>query len=115
MTEKKKALENTVQSLENKANHLLKNYRFGNTCMWKLIMCKLYFCHSISKSALHGWLSGFEFDTQLRRTFFPTYFRLSPLLKHVREVVGGIGKKLVITGVRKPGNTCVSSTTMMRP
>ena len=43
-------------------------------------------------SAPHGWLSGgCEFDTRL--TFFPAYFRLSPLLNHVRKVVGGFGKK----------------------
>ena len=37
---------------------------------------------------------------------FPAYFRLSPLLKHVRKVVGGFGKKSsVSTGVRNPGNT----------
>ena len=38
------------------------------------------------------------------------YFRLSPLQKHVRKVVGGFGKKsCVSTDVRKPGNTiCVT-------
>ena len=29
----------------------------------------------------------------MRQTFFLAYFRLSPLLKHVRKVVGGFGKK----------------------
>ena len=49
---------------------------------------------------------GCEFDPQLRRLFFLAYFRLSPLQKHVRKVVGGFGKKsCVSTGVRKPGNT----------
>ena len=38
---------------------------------------------------------GCEFDPQLRRTFFPAYFRLSPLQKNVRKVVGGFGKKVV--------------------
>ena len=39
-------------------------------------------------------------------TFFAAYFRLSPLLKHVRKVVGGFGmKSCVSTGVRKQGNT----------
>ena len=53
---------------------------------------------------------GCEFDPRLRRLFFPAYFRLSPLQKHVRKVVGGFGKKsCVSTGVRKPGNTlCVT-------
>ena len=44
------------------------------------------------------------------------YFRLSPLQKHVRKVVGGFGKKsCVSTGVRKPGNTYASLTTMLGP
>ena len=43
------------------------------------------------------------------RIFFPAYFRLSPLQKHVRKVVGGFGKKSCVgTGVRKRGNTCVT-------
>ena len=40
---------------------------------------------------------------------FVSEFRLSPIQKHVRKVVGGFGKKsCVSTGVRKPGNTCVT-------
>ena len=34
-----------------------------------------------------------QVDPRLRRTFFPMYFRLSPLQRHVRKVVGGFGKK----------------------
>ena len=53
---------------------------------------------------LDSWPGGCEFDPRLRRLFFPAYFRLSPLQKHVRKVVGGFGKKsCVSTGVRKPG------------
>ena len=37
-----------------------------------------------------------EFDTRLRRNFFPTYFRPSPLPKHMRKVVGGYRKKFVL-------------------
>ena len=49
---------------------------------------------------------GCEFDPRLRQLFFPAYFRLSTLQKHVRKVVGGFGKEsCVSTGVRKPGNT----------
>ena len=60
---------------------------------------------SVSHS-LHG---GSEFNPWLRGLFFPAYFRLSPLQKHVRKVVGGFGKKsCVSTGVRKPRNTCVT-------
>ena len=58
--------------------------------------------------------SGCEFHPQLRRLFFLAYFRRSPLQRHVRKVVGGFGKKsCVSTGVRKPGNTCASSTAMI--
>ena len=32
----------------------------------------------------------------LRRNFFTAYFHLSPLLKHVRKVVSGFGKKFVL-------------------
>ena len=57
---------------------------------------------------------GCEFDPRLRQLFFPAYFRLSPLQKHVRKVVYGFGKKsCVSTGVRKPGNTYASLTAMM--
>ena len=57
---------------------------------------------------------GCEFDPCLRRLFFQVYFRLSPLQKHVRKVVGGFGKKnCVSTGVRKPGNTYASPTAMI--
>ena len=46
--------------------------------------------------------------------FIPACFRLSPLQKHVRKVVGGFGKKsCVSTGVRKPGNTYASPTAMI--
>ena len=55
-----------------------------------------------------------EFDPRLRRLFFLAYFRLSPLQKLVRKVVGGFGKKsCVSTGVRKPGNTYASPTAMI--
>ena len=59
-------------------------------------------------------LGGFQFEIRLKRTFFPGYFHLSPLLRHVRKVVDGFGKKVAFsTGVRKPGNTCVSPTAMI--
>ena len=63
-------------------------------------------------SVSDSWPGGYEFDPRLRQTFFPAYFRLSPLQKHVRKVVGGFGKKsFVSTGVRQPGNTSASPTT----
>ena len=36
-------------------------------------------------SVSDSWPGGFEFDTRLRRNFFPAYFRLSPLLRHVKK------------------------------
>ena len=66
-----------------------------------------------------GWLSGECVGLMtwwLWQLFFPAYFRLSPLQKYVREVVGGFGKKsCVSTGVRKPGNTYASLTAMILP
>ena len=59
------------------------------------------------------WLGGCEFHPRLRQTFSLVYFRLSPLLKHVRKVVGK--KSCVSIGVRKPGNTCVSTTAIIWP
>ena len=62
-----------------------------------------------------SWPGGWEFDHQLRQTFFPANFRLSPLQKHVRKVVSYCLRKksCVSNGVRKPGNTCASSTAMI--
>ena len=67
-------------------------------------------------SVSDSWPGGCEFDPRLRRLFFPAYFRLSPLQKHVRKEVCGFGKKsCVSTGVRKPGNTYASPTAMIWP
>ena len=66
-------------------------------------------------SVLDLWPGGCEFNPRLRQLFFPAYFRLSPLQKHVRKVVSGFGKKSVSTGVRKPGNTYASPTAMIWP
>ena len=50
-----------------------------------------------------------EFDPRLRQTFFPAYFRLSPLQKHVKKVVGGFGKKFVLVLVWESQETlCVT-------
>ena len=43
-----------------------------------------------------SWPGGCEFDPRLRRLFFLAYFRLSPLQKHVRKVVGGFERKVVL-------------------
>ena len=40
-----------------------------------------------------------EFDTRLRQTFFPAYFHPSPVQKHVRKLVAGFGKKVVLVHV----------------
>ena len=64
-------------------------------------------------SVSDSWPGGCEFDPQLRRTFFPAYFRVPPLQKHVRKVVGGFGKNsCVSTCGRKLGNTYASPTAM---
>ena len=55
-----------------------------------------------------------KFIFSVKRTV--PYFRLSPLQKHARKVVGGFEKKsCVSTGVRKPGNTYASQTSMIWP
>ena len=60
-------------------------------------------------SVSDSWPGVCEFDPRLRRLFFPAYFRLSPMQKHVRKVVGCFGKKGIIsTGAIKAGNTCVT-------
>ena len=46
---------------------------------------------------------------QVQSPSFHPHFFCCLLQKHVRKVVGGFGKKsYVSTGVRKPGNTCVT-------
>ena len=72
-----------------------------------------------------GWLSGeqvrlmtwwLRVRSPVEANFFPAYFWLSPLQNQVRKVVGGFEKKsCVTTGVRKPGNTSASPTTMIPP
>ena len=47
------------------------------------------------KGLSDSWPGSCEYDTQSKQTSFPTYFRLSPL-KHVRKVVGGFEKKVVL-------------------
>ena len=60
-------------------------------------------------SVLGSWHGGCAFDNQLRRNFFPTYFRLLPLLKHVRKVDSGFGKKFVLVLVWESQETmCVT-------
>ena len=77
------------------------------TCITGLL--KVLIC-----AAPPGWLSGehvglmtwwLRVPSLVKATFFLVYFRLSPLQKHVRKVVGGFAKRSVSTGVRKPGNT----------
>ena len=77
-------------------------YEFSSVCRVNIIAFFFFVCVSVSDSRP----GGCEFDSQLRRLFFPAYFRFSPLQKHVRKVVGGFGKKCCFsTRVRKPGNT----------
>ena len=61
------------------------------------------------ESVSDSWPGACEFDPRLRRTFFQAYFRLSPLQKHMKKVVGVFGKKSCAgTCVRKPKNTSVT-------
>ena len=53
---------------------------------------------------------GCEFDAWLRQTFFSAYFCLSCVLKHVRKVVDGFGKKVVLVLVCESQETRVSLT-----
>ena len=50
---------------------------------------------------------AYEFETRLRPNFFPAYFRLSPLLRPVRKVVGGFGKEFVLVLVLESQKTNV--------
>ena len=53
-----------------------------------------------------SWPGDCEFDPRLRRLFFPAYFHLSPLQKHVRKVVDGFRKESCVSaGVRKLGDS----------
>ena len=71
-----------------------------------------------------GWLIGEHVGfvtwrllvrSPVEATFLSGVFSpLTPLQKHARKVVGGFGKKSCVrTGVRKPGNTYASPTTMI--
>ena len=89
--------------VSNKALIFHKEIPWGKTL--SLVPCPCGSVISVSDS----WLGGSEFYPHLRRLFFPAYFRLSPLQKHVRKVVCGFGNKsCVSTDVRKLGNTRVT-------
>ena len=57
-------------------------------------------------SVSDSWPGGCEFDTRIRRAFFPAYFCLSHL-KHVRKVDGDFGKKVVLVLVWESQETHV--------
>ena len=95
--------------------------------LWILSCVTLLHWYSIHMQAQAppGWLSGelvwlmtwrLRVRSPIERLFFPVYFRLSLLQKHMRKVVGDFGKKSrVSTGVRKPGSTYASPTAMIWP
>ena len=65
-------------------------------------------------SMLDSRPGGCEFETRLRRNFFTAYFHPSPLLKHLRKVAGGFGKKFVLVLVWESQETqCASLTAMI--
>ena len=47
-------------------------------------------------NASNSWPGGCEFHTRFKRTSFPAYFHISPLLKHLRKVVGVAEMKVVL-------------------
>ena len=70
-------------------------------------------CSMVNMSGLKAW---WLFETWLRWTFFPAHFPLSPLLKACEKSSRWLWKESsVITGVRKPGNTCASPPAMIWP
>ena len=82
----------------------------------KIDLCQSAKSTQVDKGLSDSLPGGCEFDPQLRWTFFPMYFSLSPLQKHVRKVVCAFRKRsCVSTGIRKPGNTCASPTAMIWP
>ena len=100
----------------------LKIFMFEPKRLRALKLCMNHYLVDVARpagsvmSVLDSWHGGCEFDPWLRRLFFLVYFCLSPLQKHVRKVVGGLGKKSCVSiGVRKPGNTYVSPTAMIWP
>ena len=114
-----KYFETTVGKGESALNEQFLLYPQCFLPLWRT------FCHFHQIWAPPGWLSSecvrlmnwwLRAQSSWGDFFFPAYFCLSPLQKHVRKVVGGFGKKsFVSTGVRKPGNTYASPTAMIWP
>ena len=83
------------------SSHLILRWAGPLTCSILLNSKRLHPGGS-AVSVLDSSPGGCEFDPWLKRTFFPAYFPLSPLQKHVGKVVGSFGKKsCVSTGARK--------------
>ena len=59
-------------------------------------------------SLSNSWPGGCQFDSWLRRTFFPAYFCLSPQQKHVGKVVSGFGKTVALILVWESQETHVT-------
>ena len=76
--------------------NLTWTHHMGN---WNYQKCTLLGWLGVEHVKLMTW--WFEFNTLLRQAFFPAYFSLPPLLKHVRKVVSGFGKisKVVLVHV----------------
>ena len=70
----------------------------------RILSAYYWYCSIILKLQTYGptrVAGDCEFENWLRRNFFPAYFRISPLLEHVRKVVGDFERKFVFsTGVR---------------
>ena len=118
-------LLNILNSLERGKNHVAMTIMNPQKKFWASHVLKqrppfLNTCTLLPRpggsvvSMSDSWPGGCEFDPRMRGTSFLAYFCLSPLQKHVRKVVSCFWKKsCVSTGVRKPGNTCVSPTAMI--
>ena len=66
-------------------------------------------------SVSDSWPGSCEFNPLLRRLFFLAYFCLSPLQKHVRKVVGGFGKVVLVLVWESQETHNASLTTMIWP
>ena len=112
-----------LESSKTSYNYLSKKSNFSsNLSKSKIGQWSVFLTYSLPLpgssvvSVSDSWPGGCEFDPRLRRLFFLAYFRLSPLQKYVRKVVGGFGKKsCVSTVVKKSEKTYASPTAMIWP
>ena len=83
-----KHLDNQYQQSDRRFSLNVKYLRIFSTST------SLVFFPRPGGSGVFSWPGGYEFDPWLRRLFFPAYFRLSPMQKHVRKVVVALERKV---------------------